>query len=151
MYRRVTPYVGPSGQAVTISAIPPKSADINKYSRTRSKPRTPPTRGPASCCSIVSPIIVGALGVPDVASAPSVAPAIVVCISTADVKLNDPRLLSGSAQLTVHSPEGGICVSAAETVLKSVPSCGTPRPTSVPLHANESPIAVTTSGLAKGF
>ena len=59
MYRKVTPYVGPSGHAVTMSAMPPKSADINKYSSTLSRPRMPPTRGPDSCCSIVSPIIVG--------------------------------------------------------------------------------------------
>ena len=68
----------------------------------------------------------------------------------AEVKENDPTLPSGSDQLTVHRPGGGICVRATDTVLRSAPNCGAARPTSVPSQASTSLTSAADSGLANG-
>ena len=144
--RRHTPYSMPSGQANTTIIRPPKIAATSRYSKIRNKPNMPPTRGPPPVdTGTISPMTAGS----SVPTTGTVSPGARVDSEVAvEVNENEPILLSGNAQLTVHSPAGGICVSAAETVNPSAPSCGCARPTSVPSQASERPMVLATSGLA---
>jgi len=108
---------------------------------------SPPTRGASVGVAAGSPP--GGAGSPGsvvaFGSATRVVPTTEVALVTAETNENDPTLSSGSDQLSVHWPAGGIWVSATDTVFRSAPSCGAPSPTRFPSQARTRRIDVAAS------
>ena len=141
--RSATSYSAASTHTNLMNSRPPNRALTVMNAMRRASPTGPPRRrSPVS--SEPAAVVPGTVVWPG-----SVGPTVVVgWVWDSNEKL--PVEPSASFQLTVHVPLGGTCVSAADTVSPSAPSCGVPRPTSRPEHVSASPICATCSAVPAG-